>query len=149
MTKSLGRRLGFGFAVIGVGTALLSALFVNVAFSNRFDSYLEQQRSARVQQITGAVTGVYESAGRWDGARLDELAPALAMAGAEVVLTDVGGRTIWSTDGSGSEMAEMHRSMTEAGPLTEPVSMPVTVDGRQRATLEVSLPEGSVPVADQ
>ena len=149
MTRSLGRRLGFGFAVIGVGTALLSALFVNVAFSNRFDSYLEQQRSARVQQITGAVTGVYESAGRWDGARLDELAPALAMAGADVVLTDVGGRTIWSTDGSGSEMAEMHRSMTEAGPLTEPVSVPVTVDGRQRATLEVSLPEGSVPVADQ
>jgi two-component system sensor histidine kinase BaeS len=149
MTRSLGRRLGFGFAVIGVGTALLSALFVNLAFSNRFDSYLEQQRSARVQQIAGAVTSVYESAGRWDGARLDELAPALAMAGADVVLTDVGGRTIWSTDGSGSEMAEMHRSMTEAGPLTEPVSVPVTVDGRQRAILEVSLPEGSVPVADQ
>lgn len=149
MTRSLGRRLGFGFAVIGVGAALLSALFVNVAFSNRFDSYLEQQRSARVQQIAGAVTGVYESAGGWDGARLDELAPALAMAGADVVLTDVGGRTIWSTDGSGSEMAEMHRSMTRAGPLTEPVSVPVTVDGRQRAILEVSLPEGSVPVADQ
>ncbi|CCH87040.1 Two component signal transduction histidine kinase [Modestobacter italicus] len=132
-----------------MGTALLSALFVNVAFSNRFDSYLEQQRSARVQQIAGAVTGVYESARRWDGARMDELAPALAMAGADVVLTDVGGRTIWSTDRSGSEMAEMHRAMTESGPLTEPVSVPVTVDGRQRATLEVSLPEGSVPVADQ
>lgn len=149
MTRSLGRRLGFGFAVIGVGTALLSALFVNVAFSNRFDSYLEQQRSARVQQIASAVTSVYESDGRWDGARLDGLAPALAMAGADVVLTDAGGRTIWSTAGSGSEMAEMHRSMTGAVPLTEPVSVPVTVDGRQRATLEVSLPEGSVPVADQ
>ena len=149
MNSSLGRRLGLGFAVIGVGAALLSGLVVNLAFSSRFDSYLEQQRSARVQQITDAVTSVYESAGRWDGARLDELAPGLAMAGADVALTDVDGRTIWSTDESRSEMAEMHRSMTGAEPLTEPVSALITVDGRLRGTLLVTLPEGSVPVADQ
>ena len=149
MSRSLGRRLGLGFAVIGVGTALLSALVVNLAFNSRFDGYLEQQRSARVQQITGAVTSAYEGAGRWDGTRLDGLAPALAMAGADVALTDVDGRTIWSTDEGGSEMAEMHRSMAGAGPLAEPVAAPITVDGRVRGTLLVTLPEGSVPVADE
>ena len=149
MRRSLGRRLGLGFAAIGVGTALLSALVINWAFSSRFDSYLDQQRAARVQQIAAAVTGVYATAGRWDGARLDELAPALAMAGADVRVADADGAPIWSTGGIASEMAAMHRAMTEAGPLTEPVSVPITVDGRLRGTLQVSLPEGSVPIADQ
>lgn len=149
MGRSLGRRLGLGFAAIGVGTALLSVLVINLAFSSRFDDYLEQQRAARVQQIAAAVTGVYETAGGWDGARLDELAPALAMAGADVALTEADGQTIWSTGESASEMAAMHRSMTRAAPLTEPVPVPITVDGRLRGTLQVGLPEGSVPVADQ
>lgn len=105
--------------------------------------------AARVQQITAAVTGVYETACRWDGARLDELAPALAMAGTDVRLAGADGAPNWSTDESTSEMAAMHRSMIEAGPLSEPVSVPITVDGRPRGTLHISLPEGSVPVADQ
>lgn len=39
--------------------------------------------------------------------------------------------------------------MTDVGPLTAPVAVPITVDGQRRGTLEVRLPEGSVPVADQ
>ncbi len=149
MTRSLGRRLGLGFAAIGIGTAVLAVLVVNLAFSSRFDTYQEQQRAARAEQITGAVSSAYDPAGGWDRQRLDELAPALAMAGADVRLLDPGGEQVWSTDEASSPLAAMHRAMTVAGPLAEPVSVPITVDGQQRGTLEVSLPVGSVPAADQ
>ena len=149
MARPLARRLGLGFAAIGIGTAVLAAFLVDLAFSNRFDSYLDEQRSARVQQIAGAVSAVHEAAGEWDGARLDELGPALAMAGADVRLRDVDGEPIWSTGEAESEMAQMHRAMTDVGPLTEAVSVPITVDDRLRGTLLVRLPEGGVPVADQ
>lgn len=149
MTSSLGRRLGLGFAAIGIGTALLTALVVNLAFSSRFDSYLEQQRSTLVQQVAEAVTTVYEATGEWDAARLGELEPALAMAGADVRLLDTTGEPIWRTGQGASPMAEMHRSMTPAAPLAEPISVTITTDGRERGTVLVSLPEGSVPVADQ
>ena len=60
MTRPLGRRLGLGFAAIAVAAALLTALVVNLAFSSRFDTYLEQQRSAR----TGSSTRPGNSSGR-------------------------------------------------------------------------------------
>ena len=65
MTSSLGRRLGLGFAAIGIGTALLTALVVNLAFSSRFDSYLAQQRSTQVQQVAEAVTTVDRGRRQW------------------------------------------------------------------------------------
>lgn len=149
MTSSLGRRLGLGFAAIGIGTALLTALVVNLAFSSRFDSYLAQQRSTQVQQVAEAVTTVYEATGGWDAARLSELEPALAMAGADVRLLGPTGDPIWRTGQGASPMAEMHRSMTPAVPRAEPISVTITTDGQERGTVLVSLPEGSVPVADQ
>lgn len=43
----------------------------------------------------------------------------------------------------------MHREMMAAGPLADPVTVPITVDGEPRGTLQVALPEGTVPLADQ
>ncbi|TFV79388.1 HAMP domain-containing protein [Blastococcus sp. CT_GayMR19] len=150
MTRPLGQRLSLGFAAIAIGAALLTALLVNLAFSSRFDSYLDQQRSARSQQLAAAVSAVYEAAGRWDTDRLDRLAPAVGMAGAEVRLLDPAGELIWPMGGSApAEMAQMHRAMMQTGVLAEPVSVPLTIDGQLRGTLQVALPEGSVPVADQ
>ena len=149
MARPLAQRLGLGFAAIGIATALLAALVVDLAFRSRFDGYLEAQRTAQVQQIAGALTALHESAGGWDQARLDELAPALAMAGADVGLRDADGEPIWSTDQAGTGMAEMHRTMTDAGPLSAPVSQPMTVDDRLVGTVDVSLPQGGVPVVDQ
>lgn len=72
------------------------------------------------------------------------------MAGADVRVLDAAGEPVWSTaESTTSGMAEMHRAMTSTGPLTDPATVPVTVDGEQRGTLIVRLPEGSVPVADQ
>ena len=150
MSSSLGRRLGLGFAVIAVAAALLTALLVNLAFSDRFDSYLEQQRTARVQQITAAVTATFESPAGWDVGRLEQLGPAMAMAGADVRLLDPVGELIWPTaGGETAEMAAMHQDMMGSGPQAEPIDVPITVDGQRRGTLVVTLPEGSVPVADQ
>jgi two-component system sensor histidine kinase BaeS len=150
MTSSLKRRLGLGFAVIALAVALLAGLLVNLAFSSRFEAYLDQQRAARVQQIAAAVTTVYEASGRWDGDRLDQLGPAVAMAGADVRLFDPAGELVWPVpDDRTSEMAQMHRAMMAPGPLAEPVTVPITVDGQLRGRLDVALPEGAVSLADQ
>jgi two-component system sensor histidine kinase BaeS len=150
MGSPLARRLGLGFAAIALVAALLAALLVNLAFSSRFESYLDQQRSARVDQIASAVTGAYRAAEGWDTERLDQLGPAVSMAGAEVRLVDAAGETVWATAGSVTgEMAQMHREMTAAGPLADPVTVPISVDGQPQGSLQVALPEGSVPVADR
>ncbi|GAA4300001.1 two-component sensor histidine kinase [Klenkia terrae] len=150
MRSSLGRRLGLGFAVIAVVAALLAALLVNLAFRSRFDSYLDQQRTARIEQISAAVTTAFSPAGGWDVDRLEQLGPGLAMAGADVRLLDPAGQLIWPTAGSDTAgMAAMHQRMMGSGPLAEPVDVPVTIDGQPRGTLVMALAEGSVPVADQ
>ena len=150
MGSPLARRLGLGFAAIALVAALLTALLVNVAFSSRFESYLDQQRGARVDQITAAVTGAYVPPEGWDTERLDQLGPAVSMAGAEARLVDAAGERVWPTAGSTtSEMAQMHREMMATGPLVERVTVPITVDGQLRGTLELALPEGTVPLADQ
>ena len=150
MSRSLARRLGLGFAAIALVAALLTALLVNLAFSNRFESYLDQQRSARVNQIAAAVAAAYRPGGAWDIDRLDQLGPAVSMAGAEIRLVDAAGEFVWPTAGSvASDMAQMHRDMTAAGPLAEPVTVPIEVEGQRRGTLHIALPEGSVPLADR
>lgn len=153
MRSSLGRRLALRFAAIAVGTSLLFAIVVNLAFSNRFDAYLGQQRTAQAAQLAGAVARAYQPGGRWDTAQLDRLAPALAMSGADVRLLDPSGRQVWSATADMPGMAgmgQMHDTMPgTTGATAAPVSIPVTVDGAQRGTLVVRLPEGAVPAADQ
>lgn len=150
MSSSLGRRLSLGFAGITVVTALLAALGVNLAFKARFDAYLGQQRSSQVQQLATAVTAEYQAAGGWDTQQLDRLGAAVAMSGANVRLLDPDGVPIWPTaDGVTTDMTRMHQEMMGAGPLSAPARVSITVGGQVRGTLQVSVPQGSVPVADQ
>ena len=99
-SRSLSRRLGLGFAAIGVAAALLTAVLVNLAFGSRFDTYLDQQRDARLQQIAAAVATAYRTGGEWDVQELEQLAPGLAMTGAEVRVLDAAGEPLWSTSES-------------------------------------------------
>jgi len=151
MASSLGRRLAIAFAVIGLGSALLTAVLVNLAFGDRFDSYLDQQRVVREDQLATAVTSTYDTQRGWDFDGLDQLAPLVAMSGAEVRLMDGTGEVIWSptTTRMGDEMAQMHRDMTSAGSLQPAKSLPLSVQDELVGTLVVRLPEGTVPVADQ
>lgn len=146
----MARRLGLGFAAIAIGTALVTGLLVNLMFSSRFDAYLAQQRAARVQQLAAAVATAYQAGGRWDTSALNQLGPAVAMSGADARLSDPAGALIWPDPASRTtDMAAMHRAMMPAGPLADPVTVPITVDGQLRGRLTVTLPEGTVPVADQ
>ena len=151
MPRTIWGRLSAAFAVIGLGSALLTAILVNTAFGDRFDSYLDQQREAREQQLATAFTAAYDPVDRWELERLDRLAPLVAMSGAEVRLTDGAGDFVWSLSDAqmGPEMAQMHRQMTSAGPLLEEQPVALHHQGSRIGTLFVRLPEGTVPVADR
>ena len=151
MTSSLGRRLTSAFVVIGFGSALLTAILINLAFGGRFDTYLDQQRLVREGQLASAFTSAYEPGRGWQVERLDQLAPAIAMTGAEVRLVDPSGKLVWSLAGSqmGPEMARMHREMTAAGPLLPQEQVPLKLRGREIGDLFVALPEGTVPLVDR
>ncbi len=151
MASRLGQRLTVAFIVVGAGSALLTALLVNVAFGNRFDAYQEQQRQARERQLASAFTAAYDPSQGWQVERLDSLAPLVAMAGAEVRLDDDAGRFVWSLGNAqmGPEMAQMHRDMTSAGPLLPPERVSLDVRGEPVGALLISLPQGTVPVADK
>jgi len=151
MPDTLARRLSLAFALTGLGAALLTVLLVNLAFGGRFDSYLDQQRSAREGQLATAFAGAYDASDGWRLDRLDRLAPVTAMAGAQVRLVDASEEPVWSLADSqmGPEIAQMHRDMMSAGPLTRESAVPVVIGGDQVGTLFVRLPEGTVPLADQ
>ncbi|MBA2772710.1 MAG: HAMP domain-containing protein [Nocardioidaceae bacterium] len=151
MTSSLGRRLTSAFVVIGFGSALLTAILINLAFGGRFDTYLDQQRSVREGQLASAFTSAYEPGRGWQLGRLDQLAPAIAMTGAGVRLVDPSGKLVWSLADSqmGPGMARMHREMAAAGPLLPQEQVPLTLRGREIGELFVALPEGTVPLVDQ
>ena len=151
MGSRLGQRLTVAFIVVGAGSALLTALLVNAAFGNRFDAYQEQQRESRERQLATAFVAAYDSDQGWQVEQLDNLAPLVAMAGAEVRLDDEVGHFVWSLGNAqmGPEMAQMHRDMTSTGPLLPPKEIPLDVSGETVGTLLISLPEGTVPVADE
>ena len=151
MSDSLGRRLTWAFIVIALGSALLTALMVNLAFGGRFNTYLDQQRAARERQLATAFTAAYEPSQEWQVDRLDRLAPLVAMSGAEVRLVDTSGTFVWSLKDAqmGPEMAQMHRDMTSTGPLLPAERVPLTLHGRAIGELFVGLPKGTVPLADR
>ena len=151
MANSLGRRLTAAFVVLGLGSALLTAVLVNVAFGGRFDTYLDQQRASRERQLATAFSAAHLPERGWRLDRLDRLAPLVAMAGAEVRLEDADGATVWSLGDAqmGPEMAEMHREMTSAGPLLPEDRVPLTQGGKPIGALFIALPQGTVPLADR
>jgi len=151
MAESLRRRLTLSFVVIALGSALLTAILINAAFGGRFDTYLGQQRSARVSQLATAFTAAYEPDQGWQQDSLDRLAPLVAMSGAEVRLVDTSGESVWSLRDSqmGPEMAQMHRDMSSAGAPTPQQRISLTMGGRQIGDLYLTLPEGTVPLADR
>lgn len=151
MASGLSRRLTAAFIVTGLGSALLTAVIVNLAFGARFDSYLDQQRTTREDQLATAFMSAYEPGQGWRVDRLDRLAPLVAMAGAEVRLVDSSEEFVWSLSNAqmGPEMAQMHRDMTSASPLSAEDRVPLTLRGESIGALLVKLPEGTVPLADQ
>lgn len=151
MGSRLGRRLTAAFIVVGAGSALLTALLVNLAFGTQFDAYQDEQRQSRERQLASAFTAAYVPGQGWQLERLDSLAPSVAMAGADVRLVDDGGRLVWSPGDAqmGSAMAQMYRDMTSVGPLLPRQRISLEVGGEPVGALLISLPRGAVPLADR
>ncbi|GAA3137605.1 signal transduction histidine kinase [Kribbella aluminosa] len=145
------RRLALAFAALGVGTAALTAVLVNTAFTARFQDYLAEQQSSRQQQLVSLFAAAHSRDDTWNTQSLDQLAPTVAMTGSEAVLLDAAGRPVWSLADANVDAATlaMHRDMMGTGALGPPRSLPVTVDGQQVGTLQVRVPQGVIPAVDK
>lgn len=145
------RRLALAFAALGIGTAVLTAVLVNTAFNARFEDYLGAQQRVQQQQLIGWFVADYNREAGWNRATLDQLAPTVTMTGSEVELLDPAGSRVWSLADADVDAATlaMHREMMGTGPLGEPRSLPVTVDGQRIGTLQVRVPRGVIPAVDK
>ncbi|MGI5139324.1 MULTISPECIES: HAMP domain-containing sensor histidine kinase [unclassified Streptomyces] len=145
------RRLALAFAALGIGTAVLTAVLVNTAFTDRFENYLSEQQHTRQQQLVSLFAADYQHDSGWQTASLDQLAPTVTMTGSEAQLRDASGRKVWSLADADVDAATlaMHREMMGTGELGPPHSLPVTVNGQQVGTLDVRVPQGVVPAVDK
>jgi two-component system sensor histidine kinase BaeS len=145
------RHLALSFAALGIGTAALTAVLVNAAFTSRFHDYLAEQQHASQQQLASLFAAAYQRDGTWKASSLDQLAPTVTMTGSEAQLLGASGQMVWSLADANVDPATlaMHRQMMGTGSLGPPRSLPVTVGGRRAGTLEVRVPQGVVPAVDR
>jgi len=143
MRRSFTFRLALTVAGVGIAAAAITALLVNVAFGNRFDDYLSQQRQGRQEELVAALQDSYVRAGGWDTADLKSLSALALSDGGELRLIDSGGGIVWEPMATpeGQAMAEMHRQMMGGGPLGPEQSIAITVGGEQVGTAALRLPE--------
>jgi signal transduction histidine kinase len=151
MRRSFALRLAAAFAGVGIAAAALTALLVNLAIGGRFNTYLEEQRSAREEQLVAALHDSYVRMNGWNYIDLHALSPLVLMEGGTLRLEDPLGRTIYepSATPSGNAMSKMHREMMGGGPLGAEERLPIRVDGRLVGTAVVRLPQPGLLPADE
>ncbi|MDQ1719448.1 MAG: two-component system, OmpR family, sensor histidine kinase BaeS [Pseudonocardiales bacterium] len=145
------RRLALAFAALGIGTAMLTAVLVNIAFNARFHDYLAEQQNSRQGQLVSLFAANYAAAGGWNTRSLDQLVPTVTMTGSEAKLLDAAGHTVWPLPGADIDAATltMHREMMGTGDLGPPRDLPVSSNGQQVGTLQVRVPQGVIPAVDK
>lgn len=143
MRTAYAQRLALGFVLVALAGAVLTAVLVNVAFSSRFDAYLAEQRELREDALLTVLAGAYARGGRWDDDLLHAVTPTLVMAGGELSVRDLSGRTVWSLQDERVTPAELavHRAMMGTGELTRARSRPVIVDGRTVGSAFLARPD--------
>ncbi|MHB1865564.1 MAG: sensor histidine kinase [Candidatus Saccharimonadales bacterium] len=150
MRRSLTLRLTLAFAAVGLGTAALVALVVNLAFGARFDSYVSAQQQARRGELVAALAASYRDQGRWNPSALVSLDPLAAMADEEVSVLDARGRLVWSSQsGANGAMAAMDRAMMGTPDLGPAARLTVMVTGAHVGTALIRLPARGPPALDQ
>ena len=145
------RRLALAFAALGIGTAMLTAVLVNIAFNARFHDYLAEQQNSRQAQLVSLFAANYAAAGGWNTRSLDQLVPTVTMTGSEAALVDAAGHTVWPLPGADVDAATlaMHREMMGTGDLGPPRELPVMSNGQRVGTLQVRVPQGVIPAVDK
>ncbi len=151
MRRSLALRLTLAFAAVGLGTAALAALVVNLAFGTRFATYVSAQQQARRGELVAALATSYRDQGRWNPSALRlSLNPLAAMADEEVSVLDTRGRLVWSSQsGANGSMAAMDPAMMGTPALGLAVRLQVRVAGTLVGTALVRLPSSGPPALDQ
>ena len=150
MRRSLTLRLTLAFVGVGLGTAALVALVVNLAFGARFDSYVSAQQQARRGELVAALATSYRDQGWWNPSALVSLDPLAAMADEEVSVLDARGRPVWSSQsGANGAMAAMDRAMMGTPDLGPAVRLSVTVAGAHVGTALIRLPARGPPALDE
>lgn len=143
------RRLTLAFAILGIGTAVVTTLLVSAAFESRFTDYLAQQQHVRERQLVALFTDAYTRDGTWQTATLDDLAPSLTMNSVDVELRTPAGQHLWSLAEADPAMSAMHRQMMGDDDLGLPRDLPVVMDGHRVGILTARLPQGAVPTVDK
>lgn len=145
------RRLALAFAALGAGSALLTAVLVNTAFTGRFQDYLDEQQNAQQEQLVALFAADYRRNGAWNPASLNRLAPTVIMTGSEAGLLDASGRRVWSLADANTDAGTpaMHRQMMATGSLGPPRSLPVVIEGSEVGNLVVRVPQGAIPAVDE
>jgi two-component system sensor histidine kinase BaeS len=145
------RRLALAFAALGAGSALLTAVLVNTAFTGRFQDYLDEQQHAQQEQLVELFAADYRRNGAWNPMSLNRLAPTVIMTGSEAELLDASGQRVWSLADASTDAGtpEMHREMMGSGSLGPPSSLPVVIAGRAVGNLVVRVPQGAIPTVDK
>jgi signal transduction histidine kinase len=139
MRRSFALRLAAAFAGVGIAAAAMTAILVNIAFGGRFASYLEEQRSARQDQLMEGLAESYRRSDGWDPEDLGSI-QAIALMDGTVRVVDTVGRPVWDASaGMGGEMSRMHRDMMGSGPLGPEQRIDVIVDGEVVGTAIVRL----------
>ena len=151
MPRSFASRLALAFAAVGAAGAVVTALFVNVAFGGLLGGYLGQQQQARQQQIVSQLAASYADNRGWSPAALDRLAPTFLMQGAQVTVENAAGEHVWDTASSrptGMMGGPGMQQMMGGGGLGPAESFPVTVDGAPVGTAVIQLPASGTAAVD-
>ena len=165
MRRSLALRLTLAFAAVGLGTAALIAVVVNLAFGARFGGYVSAQQQASRSQLVAAIAASYRHDGHFSPSTLAALDPLAAMANEEVSVLDDRGRLVWSSQsGTSGAVATMDRAMMDSattdratmdrammGNLTfgPAVRLPIMVSGARVGTALVRMPVTGSPAIDE
>ncbi|MDA8315656.1 MAG: ATP-binding protein [Actinomycetota bacterium] len=150
MRRSLALRLTLAFAAVGLGTAALIAVVVNVAFGIRFTGYVSAQQQARRGELVTALAASYRDERGWRPSALASLDALAAMADEQVSVLDARGRLVWtSASGANGAMAAMDRAMMGTPALGTASRIPITVSGARVGTALVRLPAAGLPAIDQ
>lgn len=150
MRRSFAFRLALTFAAVGIVTAIITALLVNLAFGNRFERYLAEQREGRQTELARSLEESYDRMRGWDASDLRNLSALALSDGGEVRLMDARGNVVWEPTATpeGRAMAELHRKMLGGGALGPEQHLPLVVDGERVGSLGVRLPAPSLNPED-
>ena len=141
MRSSYGLRLIAAFAGVGVASAAITAILVNLTFGSLFNSYVSEQQSTRGAQSAAVMADSYRQHQGWDRSALQNLGPTLLMDGGELRVTDANGVVVLQLSEDPSlETVRLHRELMGSGPLGPERSIPILVDGTQVGSVAIRLP---------